>query len=73
MKVKVEYTLYKTMEVEIPKVLSEAWHKAVANDWNSEDADNAYDNISDFVGAYVKAEEGDDNIDTVIEWDEMES
>lgn len=73
MKVKVEYTVYKTVEIEIPKALSEAWRKAVANDWGSEDADNAYDDISDFVGAYVKAEEGDDNLDCVIEWDEVES
>lgn len=72
MKVKVEYTLYKTMEVEVPKKLSEAWRKAVANDWGSDDADDAYDNISEFVDGYVKAKEGEDNIDTVIEWDEME-
>lgn len=73
MKVKVEYTIYKTMEIEIPKALSEAWRKAVANNWNSEDTDNAYDDISEFVGVYVKAEEGDDNVDCVIEWDEIES
>ena len=72
MKVKVEYTIYKTMEIEIPKALSEAWRKAVTNDWGSEDADNAYDDISEFVGVYVKAEEGEDNVDTVIEWDEIE-
>ena len=72
MKVKAEYTIYKTMEIEIPKALSEAWRKAVANDWDSEDADNTYDDISEFVGVYVKAEEGIDNVDTVIEWEEME-
>ena len=72
MKVKVEYTVYKTMEIEIPKALSEAWHKAVANDWGSKDADNAYDDISEFTKVYVKAEEGEDNVDTVIEWDEIE-
>lgn len=72
MKVKVEYTIYKTMEIEIPKGLSEAYHKAVANNWGSEDTDNAYDDISEFVGVYVKAEEGDDNVDCVIDWDEIE-
>lgn len=73
MKVRAEYTIYKTMEIEVPKALSEAYRKAVANNWYSEDTDNAYDDISEFVGVYVKAEEGDDNIDGVIEWDEIES
>lgn len=73
MKVKVEYTIYKTMEVEIPKALSEAYRKAVANDRDSDDVDDAYDNISEFVDTYVKAEEGDDNVDCVYEWDEIES
>lgn len=72
MKVKVEYTIYKTMEIEVPKALSEAYRKAVATNWSSEDTDNAYDDISEFVDTYVKAEEGEDNVDTVIEWDEME-
>ena len=73
MKVKIEYTVYKTMEVEIPKALSEAYRKAVADNWSSEDTDNAYDDISDFVDVYVKAEEGEDNVDCVYEWDEIES
>ena len=73
MKVKVEYTVYKTMEVEIPKALSEAYRKAVNNNWDSEDTDNAYDDISKFVDVYIKAEEGEDNVDCVYEWDEMES
>lgn len=73
MKVRAEYTIYKSMEIEIPKALSEAYYKAVANDRSSEEADNAYDDISDFVGAYVKAEEGDDNLDCVIDWYKIES
>lgn len=72
MKVRVEYTIYKTMEVEIPKALSEAYRKTRNSD-DPFDADCAYDDISEFVGIYVKAEEGDDNVDCVIEWDEMES
>lgn len=72
MKVKVEYTVYKSMEIEVPKALSEAYRKAVANNWDSDDVDDAYDNIIEFVDAYVKAEEGKDNVDTVIEWDEVE-
>lgn len=71
MKVRVEYTIYKTMEIEIPKALSEAYHKSKDSD-NPFDADCAYDDISEFVGVYVKAEEGDDNVDCVIDWDEME-
>jgi hypothetical protein len=71
MKVKVEYTIYKTMDIEVPKALSEAYRKAKDSD-NPFDLDCAYDDISEFVGVYVKAEEGDDNVDTVIEWDETE-
>ena len=73
MKVKVEYTVYKTMEVEIPKALSEAYRKATEDFDNSFDTDCAYDDISDFVDTYVKAEEGKDNVDSVFEWDEIES
>lgn len=72
MKVKVEYTIYKTMEIEIPKALSEAYRKSKDSD-NPFDIDCAYDDISEFADAYVKAEEGKDNVDTVFEWDEMES
>ena len=71
MKVKVEYTVYKTMEVEIPKALKEAYHKALMSQ-DPFDIDDAYDNISEFADAYVKAEEGKDNVDTVIDWDEVE-
>ena len=72
MKVKVEYTIYKTMEVEIPKALTEAYRKAVKDSDNPFDLDAAYDDINEFVDAYVKAEEGKDNVDSVFEWDEME-
>lgn len=72
MKVKVEYTIYKTMEIEIPKALSEAYRKSKNSD-NPFDIDCAYDDISEFADAYVKAEEGKDNVDSVFEWDEMES
>lgn len=72
MKVKVEYTIYKTMEIEIPKALSEAYRKAKDSD-NPFDTDYIYDDINEFVDAYVKAEEGKDNVDSVFEWDEIES
>ena len=72
MKVKVEYTVYKTMEIEVPKNLSEAWYKSVDNEWGSQSTDDAYDDISEFVGNYVKEKEGEDIVDCVIEWDEME-
>lgn len=72
MKVKVEYTIYKTMEIEVPKVLSETYYKMKKEKPYSFAFDEAYDNISEFVGAYVKAEEGYDNVDCVIDWDEME-
>lgn len=72
MKVKVVYTVYKTMEIEIPKGWSEAYRKAEANNWDSEDIDSAYDDITNFVWVYVKAEEGKDNVDCVYEWDEIE-
>ena len=71
MKVRAEYTVYKSMEIEIPKALKEAYHKAVMNQ-DPFDVDEAYDNISEFVGTYVKAEEGDNNVDCVIDWDEIE-
>ena len=73
MKVKVGYTIYKTMEVEIPKALSEAWHKATEDFDNPFNTDYAHEDINDFVDIYVKAEEGKDNVDTVFEWDEIES
>ena len=73
MKVKVEYTIYKTMEVEIPKALTEAYRKAVEDSDNPFDLDAAYDDINEFVDTYVKAEEGKDNVDSVFEWDEIES
>jgi len=71
MRVKVEYTLHKTMEVEIPKALSEAY-KAAENSGSLFEWDAAYVDIAKFADAYVKAEEGKDNVDTIFEWDEME-
>ena len=71
MKVKVDYTIYKTMEIEIPKALSETYRKAKDSD-NPFDEDCAYDDISEFDDTYVKAEEGKDNVDSVFEWEEME-
>ena len=73
MKVKIEYTIYKTMEIEIPKALSETYRKATEEFDNSFDTDCIYDDINDFVDAYVKAKEGKDNVDSVFEWDEIES
>ena len=72
MKVKVEYTIYKTMEIEIPKALSEAYRKSEDSD-NPFDMNCARDDITEFVDVYVKAEEGKDNVDCVYEWDEIES
>ena len=71
MKVKVEYTIYKTMEIEVPKALSEAYRKAKNSD-RSIDINIACNDISDFVGVYVNAEEGIDNVDSVFDWDEVE-
>lgn len=71
MKIKVEYTVYKTIEIEVPKALSEAYRKSEDSD-NPFDMDCAYDDISEFADGYVKAKEGEDNVDTIIEWDEME-
>jgi len=72
MKVKVEYTVYKTMEVEIPKALAEAYRKAKDSD-NPFDLDAAYNDMSKFVDVYVKAEEGEDNVGNIFDWDDIES
>ena len=71
MKVKVEYTIYKTMEIEVPKALSEAYRKA-KNFNRSIDINIACNDIGDFVEVYVNAEEGIDNVDSVFGWDEVE-
>ena len=72
MKIKVEYTVYKTMEIEVPKALSEAYRKEKDFD-GPFNGDCAYDDISEFAYVYVKAEEGKDNVGSIFDWNEVES
>ena len=67
MKVKVEYTIRKSMEIKIPKALSKVYHSQ-----NPFDIDNAYYNICEFIDTCVKEKEGKDNVDCIIDWDETE-
>lgn len=71
MKVKVNYTVYKTMEIEIPDTLENAYKEA-RKIGDTEYEDDSYDDIMEYICEYVHEEENGEE-DIIYDWNEVES
>lgn len=70
MKVKVNYTVYKTMEIEIPDALGDAYKEA--REIGDIEYEESYDDIMEYICEYIHEEENGEE-DIICDWDEVES